>query len=72
MSTALQEAIAELSKMPPDQQDRIGRWLLDELAAEEGWEARFEASQDALRKLADETRAAVAVGDDTELDVDEL
>ena len=72
MSTVIEEAIAELSKLPQEEQDRIGRWLLDELAAEQRWNEKFEASHDALSKLANEVRADVAAGDDKELDPNDL
>ena len=62
MTQTLDAAIAQLAKLPPDEQDRIGRWLLDELRDEEQWTRQFSASQDALAKLAAEARADHAAG----------
>jgi hypothetical protein len=52
----LETAIAKLAALPPEEQDRVGRWLLDELSDEELWERQFGESQGALSKLAAETR----------------
>jgi hypothetical protein len=61
MSTLLEKAIAEISRLPEDQQDRLARWLLSELASEHQWDAVFESSQGRLAELArealDEDRA---------------
>jgi hypothetical protein len=46
MSRALDSAIAKLATLPADEQDRIARWLLDELRDEEHWERQFSASRD--------------------------
>jgi hypothetical protein len=72
MSRALDSAIAKLATLPADEQDRIARWLLDELRDEEHWERQYSASQDSLSKLAGEARAERAAGKGTELDPDKL
>ncbi len=72
MTRALDAAIAKLETLPAEEQDRIVRWLLDEVRDEEHWASRFSASQDALSKLADETRVERAAGRATELDPDKL
>jgi len=72
MTRTLDAAIAKLATLPPDEQDRVARWLLDELRDEEHWTRQFGASQDALSKLADEARADLAAGRTTALDPDEL
>jgi hypothetical protein len=41
MTRALDAAIAKLAALPPEEQDRVGRWLLDELADDEQWTRRF-------------------------------
>lgn len=56
MTRTLDDAIAKISALPPEEQDRIARWLLDELEDEERWDKQFSESQDALKKLADEAR----------------
>jgi hypothetical protein len=72
MTRALDAAIARLAGLPPEEQDRIARWLLEELADEELWARQFGASQDGLSKLAAEARADRAAGRATELDPDKL
>ena len=70
MTQTLDAAIAKLATLPPDEQDRVGRWLLDELRDDEDWTSQFAASQDALGRLAAEARADRAAGRTTELDPD--
>lgn len=72
MTQTLDAAIAKLAAMPPEEQDRVGRWLLDELRDEERWAQQFAASQDALGKLAAEARAERTAGRATDLDPEKL
>jgi len=72
MTRALDAAIAKLSELSAEEQDRIARWLLDELGDEEMWARQFAASQDALSKLAAEARGDRVAGRATELDPDKL
>ena len=72
MTQTLDAAIAKLSTLPPDEQDRVGRWLLDELRDEEHWARQFASSQDVLSKLAAEARADLAAGRTTALDPEKL
>ena len=72
MTRTLDAAIAKLSTLPPDEQDRVGRWLLDELRDEEHWARQFASSQDVLSKLAAEARADLAAGRTTPLDPEKL
>jgi len=72
MTRALDAAIARLAGLPAEEQDRIARWLLDELGDDELWVHQFAASQDALSKLAAEAQADRTAGRATELDPDKL
>ena len=72
MTQTLDAAIAKLAALPPEEQDRVGRWLLDELRDEERWAQQFGASQDALGKLAAEARAERTAGRATDLDPEKL
>jgi len=72
MTRALDTAIAKLTTLPADEQDRIAQWLLEELRDEEHWARQFAASQSTLSKLAAEARAERAAGRATELDPDKL
>ena len=72
MTRALEAAIAKLATLPTEEQDRVADWLLDELRDDEHWTRQFDASQDALSKLAAEARADRATGRTTDLDLDKL
>ena len=72
MTHELDTAIAKLATLAPDEQDRVARWLLDELRDEEHWARQFGNSQDALSKLAAEAQADHAAGRTTELDPEKL
>jgi hypothetical protein len=72
MTRTLDAAIAKLSTLPAEEQDRVARWLLDELADEEHWARQFGASQDTLSKLAAEARVDRAAGRDSTLDPEKL
>lgn len=72
MTSTLNAAIAKLAALSPDEQDRVGRWLLHELADDEQWARTFETSQDALTKLAAEARADRTAGRATDVDPDRL
>ena len=72
MTSTLDAAIAKLAALSPDEQDRVGRWLLHELADEEQWRQTFGSSQDLLSKLAAEARADRAAGRVTDVDPDRL
>ena len=72
MTRTLDAAIAKLATLPPEEQDRVARWLLDELRDDEQWTRQFRTSQDALTKLAAEARADHAAGRTTELDPEKL
>jgi arginine utilization protein RocB len=72
MTRTLDAAIAKLAALSPEEQDRVGTWLLEELDDEEHWSRQFAASQDALSKLAAEARADLAAGRTTPLDPEQL
>lgn len=65
MTTLLEQAIDELKRLPPAEQDDIARELLDMLASERRWDALFAdpRSEAALAKLAAQTREDIARGD---------
>jgi hypothetical protein len=72
MTQLLEAALAQLAKLPPDEQDRVGRWLLEELRDEQLWDRKFGASQDVLSKLAVEALSDRAAGRTAPLDPDKL
>jgi len=72
MTEMLDRVVAKLATLPPEEQDRIAQWLLDEMPDEELWDRRLSQSQEALSKLAAETREQRSMGNTTELDPDRL
>lgn len=72
MTSTLDAAIAKLTALPPEEQDRVARWILEELRDEEAWATRFDESQGTLGRLAREARADRAAGRVAELDSDTL
>lgn len=72
MTQTLDAAIAKLATLPPEEQDRVARWLLDELRDDEHWTHQFATSQDILKRLAAEARADRVAGRTTELDPEKL
>ena len=72
VTQTLDAAIAKLASLPPEEQDRVGQWLLDELRDDEHWAQQFRSSQGALSKLAAEARADHTAGRTTALDPEQL
>ena len=54
MTELLENALREVAKLPPSDQDAVAAIQLEELASEQKWTVLFEKSQDALAKLAEE------------------
>lgn len=69
MTELLRRAIAELEKLPDEQQDAIATRLLAELKDEQAWETRFQATTDEQwDKLAAMVRQDIANGETVALD----
>ena len=54
MLPMLEQAFVEASKLPAEDQESLGRWLLAEVISERRWEKAFADSQDVLARLAEE------------------
>lgn len=54
MGKVLQQAVAELTKLPEPEQEAAGAWILAELESERRWDDLFARSADLLSVLADE------------------
>lgn len=63
MNKILERAIAELAKLPEEEQEAYGLQLLEELENERGWNERFAKSQDVLGAMAAEAREEAARGE---------
>lgn len=72
MTEMLDRAVARLASLSAEEQDRIANWLLEEIPDEELWDRRFSETQDALSKLAAETRKQRSAGKTTEITPDKL
>ncbi len=72
MTTRLEQAFTEASKLSLKEQDALADWLLAELRSEKKWDRLFANSQDALSKLASEALAEHRSGQTKELNPDRL
>lgn len=72
MTALLNKAFAEAAKLSQPDQDRLARWLLEELRDEARWDAAFAASQDGLDKLAAQALAEIEAGLDEPLEPDAI
>ncbi len=69
MTELLQQAIAQIQKLPPDQQDAIASRFLAELQDEQKWEARFAVTtDDQWDQMAAMVRQEIASGETVPLD----
>ena len=72
MTRLLEQAIAAIAKLPEAEQDALARALMDEIGADERWDARFAQSSESLADLADEAIAEHRAGRTKPLDPDTL
>ena len=72
MRKALQEAFEAVSRPPDGAQDELAAAILEELAADERWEAALAQSQGVLEHLADEALREHRAGRTEALDPDAL
>ena len=72
MTTRLEQAFAEASKLSPKEQDAFADWMLAEIRSEKKWDKLFANSQEALSKLASEAIAEHRSGQTQELNPDQL
>jgi hypothetical protein len=63
MNALLEKALAEVARLPEEEQEVIAALILDEIGAERGWDERFAKTQDQLGALVRSARAEVARGD---------
>jgi hypothetical protein len=69
MTNLLQRAIAEIDRLPADQQDAIAARMLAEVADEQGWAERFSSTTDQQwDRLAEAVRREIAAGATTPFD----
>lgn len=69
MTELLQQVIAEIQKLPADQQDAIASRLMTELKDERRWTEQFDSTTDKQwDRLADMVRQEIASGEASPLD----
>ena len=68
MTALLEKALAEISKLPPPQQEQVASWLLAELEDEARWAESFSRSGGTLGTLADAALAEHRAGKTQDLD----
>ena len=54
MTTLLEKAVDQISKLPENEQDEIAKIILDEIEDEKVWYNKFRNSQNELSILADQ------------------
>ena len=72
MTQMLEQAFAEVAKLPEGEQDAFATWIFEELASEQRWAQSFASSHDLLTELAEEALAEHRAGRTQPLDVDQL
>jgi hypothetical protein len=68
----LEQAIAEIQKLPELDQDAIAARIMEELGDDRRWEEAFARSQDRLSQLAAKVREDIRAGRVRDVGVDEL
>ena len=68
----LEKTIAEITKLPEQEQNTLAAWILEELESEERWQQAFDASGDILTQLAEEALKEHREGRTFPLDPDTL
>jgi hypothetical protein len=64
MTELMRRALAEIEKLPAEAQDAVATRILEDLADDHVWEAKFEAtSADQWNRLAAMARREIAAGD---------
>lgn len=72
MTDLLDQAVAEMQKLPAAEQDAIAAMILEEIADERRWDEAFARSQEQLGRLADRVREDIGAGRVKNLGMDEL
>jgi hypothetical protein len=68
MTTVLEAALAEVAKLPPEEQNILATLLMDEIKSEQRWSQSFAESQALLSTLAAEALAEHRAGRSKPLD----
>jgi hypothetical protein len=72
MTTLLEQAIDQLRKCSPAEQDTIAALIIEELADDTRWEEAFAASRPEIEQLADKVRAKIRSGQTRDMRIEDL
>jgi hypothetical protein len=72
MTQLLDQALAEIRKLPETEQNAIAALILDELADERIWDEAFANSQESLARVAERVREDIRAGRVSRTGMDEL
>jgi hypothetical protein len=72
MKSELQKAFEESAKLPDNEQEALGQWLLEEFASERRWDELFSRSSDKLAALGKKALAEHREGRTQDIDLDKL
>ena len=72
MTQLMEQALAEIGKLPEADQDAIAAIILDEIADERRWDKSFSGSQGKLAKVAERVRDDIRSGRVKDVGIDEL
>lgn len=68
MTALLEKALAKIETLQPEEQDAYASEILETLAEDKAWQARFASKRDRLRQLASEALEEDARGETRSLD----
>jgi hypothetical protein len=72
MTNLLKKAFEAAAKLSPQEQDALGRQLLEEIESERRWESAFSSTSEGLEKLTDEAMEENRTGKTRPLDPERL
>ena len=72
MTTLLEQALDQLRKCTPAEQDTIAALILEELADDTLWEEAFAASRPEIEQLAEKVRAQIRAGQTRDMRIEDL
>ena len=72
MTTLLETAVEKVSALPEIEQNRVAKYLLEEVASEKKWDRYFGESEDMLSQMADSALKALKNGDTKPLTEEQL
>ena len=72
MTTLLEQAIDQLRRCSPAEEDTIAALILEEIADDTHWEEAFAASRPEIEQLAEKVRAKIRTGQTPDMRIEDL